>query len=465
MQPNNQILTVAQMVVCEQALMAAGETTRTLMQTAGRGAAEWVWRLSAGRRVTVLCGPGNNGGDGYVIAEALRARGGDVAVIAPYEPGTDAARNARSAYGGEIAAGYTERGGDVFVDCLFGSGLARPLQPSALNLLKSLAESHNHKIAIDLPSGIESDSGRLLNNGLPMYDLTLALGAWKYAHWLMPASASMGVCRLVPIGVAAMSGAAQLIAAPQLQVPAVQAHKYARGLAAVIGGEIPGASLLACAAAMRGGAGYVKLLAENCPAHSPAELVIDRQDLPIALEDPRIDALLIGPGLGRSAKAREQLLCALVHDCGAVLDADALVVLRPAMLEGRTAPLVATPHEGELARLSDTFGVDAKSKLAVARDLAAASNMVIVAKGPDTVVAAPDGQIAIARPASSWLSVAGTGDVLAGLVTSRLAIGAEPFTAACEAVWLHGEAARQAGPVFTAGELVNWLAAAYGAAL
>ena len=241
----DQVLTVAQMRSAEQALIDGGETVGSLMQTAGQGAAGWVWRVAAGRPVTVLCGPGNNGGDGYVIAETLRARGLDVAVVAPLDPATEAAREARAAFRGETGGGGT---GGVFVDCLFGSGLTRPLGELA-PLVRSLAGSHRHAVAVDLPSGVESDSGALLDEDLPRYDLTLALGAWKFAHWTMPAMERMGERRLVPIGVGAVEGAAQLLQRPHLAAPARDAHKYTRGLVLVVGGVMSGASRTAPAPA------------------------------------------------------------------------------------------------------------------------------------------------------------------------------------------------------------------------
>ena len=465
MPASNQILTVAQMRAGEDALIASGETVDTLMQVAGGGAAEWVWRVAGHRRVTVLCGPGNNGGDGYVIAEVLRSRGLAVTLVAPLEPATDAARNARAAWQGKTVANGDGVAGEVLVDCLFGSGLTRPLDAGLAALLADLAIHHPIRIAIDLPSGVESDSGHALNGSLPDYTLTIALGAWKFAHWLMPAASAMGARKLVPIGVAPVPGAARLITRPALSAPARDAHKYLRGLAAVVSGTMHGAALLACGAAMRGGAGYVKLLADEVPQGAPAELVVDTQDLENALEDPRLNAVLVGPGLGRNGQARQRLRAVLARDCPAILDADALVLLRQEMLDGRSAPAIATPHDGELDRLATAFAVDGAGKLRIARELAQASGMVLVAKGPDTIVAAPDGRIAIAPAASSWLSVAGTGDVLAGLVLSRLAAGGDAFNAACEAVWLHGEAARLAGVAFTAGDLAPHCAIALAACL
>lgn len=465
-QRSDQILTVAQMRAAEDALIAGGISVDELMQRAGRGAADYVWRLAAGRSVTVLCGPGNNGGDGYVIAEAIRERGGQAVVIAAAEPATEAARNARAQFGGEVLASDADPHGDVLVDCLFGSGLSRPLSPDQMALLARLCVSHRHRIAIDLPSGVESDSGALLNADLPSFDLTVALGAWKFAHFLMPACAKMGEARLVGIGVAPIAAAAQRIARPHLQAPAADAHKYNRGLLAVVAGAMPGAALMAARAAQGAGAGYVKLFAETVPVGAPADLVIDTGLLSEVLTDDRNRAILVGPGLGRDGRARERLAIALADPVPVVLDADALVLLGARQLAGRSAATIATPHEGELAALERTFAcAGTGSRIDRALALAQASSVIVVAKGPDTVIATPDSRIACATRASTWLSTAGTGDVLAGTIASRLAAGVEPFAAACEGVWLHGEAARHCTPPFTASELARAIPQAYAACL
>ncbi|MFT4057601.1 MAG: NAD(P)H-hydrate dehydratase [Novosphingobium sp.] len=452
---DRQILTAAQMRAAEQALIDAGTSVDTLMQVAGRGAAEWVWRMAGRHRVTVLCGPGNNGGDGYVIAEAIRERGGHAVVVAAAEPATDACRKARALFGGEVLGADAEAKGEVLVDCLFGTGLTRPLSPGHLALLARLVEAHPRRVAVDLPSGVQSDSGMLLNEGLPAYDLTIALGAWKFAHFLMPASARMGRLQRVPIGVEAVPGAALAVTRPQVRAPAADAHKYRRGLLAVVGGAMPGAAVLAGIAAQRAGTGYVKLFAES-KRNVPADLVVHQGALGEVLVDDRNTAVLVGPGLGRDATARERLGVALADGVPVVVDADALVLLAPRHLAEREAAVIATPHEGELVALERAFDLDGagtRSERALA--LAAASGMVVVAKGPDTVIAAPDGRLACAARASSWLSTAGTGDVLAGVIASRLATGIEAFDAACEGVWLHGEAARLCPPAFTAGQLAE----------
>ncbi len=454
-----QVLTAAQMQAAEQAIFDAGTSVFDLMKIAAGGAAEWIRRVAAGRPVTVLCGPGNNGGDGYVIAHTLREAGNSVTVIAPVEPKTEAAKQARDLWGDKVLTSGGTTGGEVLVDCLFGSGLSRPLSGEHALLLRDLCERHHLSIAIDVPSGTASDSGALLNDKLPDFDLTLALGAWKFAHWCLPGRAKMGTLRLVPIGVDPVEGAAQLVTRPQIAEPALDSHKYRRGLAGIIGGVMPGASTLSAEAAMRAGAGYVKLFSDaRAPSANPA-LVLDASPLDEALGDKRIAALLIGPGLGRTEAAASRLRQTLSARRSTVLDADALTILRPDMLDPDT-PMLATPHDGELESLCKAFSVIADSRRDRALAVARASSMVILAKGPDTVIASPDGEIALVPPAPSWLSVAGSGDVLAGIAVSRMANGSAPFSAACEAAWLHGEAARQCGAAFTPLELAHAVAGA-----
>lgn len=451
---DRQILTVAQMQAAEQALIDAGTDVHALMRIAGSGAADWVWRMAAGRSVTVLCGPGNNGGDGYVISQRLAERGLAVRVVAPIEPKTEAAKRARTEFGGEVWSSGNGTSGEVLVDCLFGSGLTRPLSAELELMLRDLAQRHPFHIAVDCPSGVESDSGKLLNEGLPLYDLTLALGAWKYAHWRMPSRAKMGQLRLVPIGVQSVGGAALAAVRPRLSAPAADSHKYRRGLLAIIGGEMAGAAMLSAQSAMRAGAGYVKLFSEHSHPHAPAGLVVDDAALDDALADERIDALLVGPGLGRSDQSRERLAAALETDCAKVLDADALHLLDSDALEGCDANrILVTPHEGELVQLCRAFGAIGDDKLGRAQSLANLTGLTILAKGSDTILCPPSEPPTFFSAAPSWLSVAGTGDVLAGIAASRMANGSDPAQAAEEAAWIHGEAARLCGPAFTADDL------------
>jgi hydroxyethylthiazole kinase-like uncharacterized protein yjeF len=451
----------------EQKMFDAGTSIDALMETAAGGAAEWIRRIAAGRSITVLCGPGNNGGDGYVIARHLSQAGNAVRIVAPITPKTEVAARARAiwtASQGEVLTSGSSSNEGIFVDCLFGSGLTRALSGEHALLLRDLAARHDLSIAIDVPSGIASDSGALLNDLLPVYDVTLALGAWKFAHWSLPGRAMMGILRLVPIGIAYQEEAAELVTRPRLYAPAIHAHKYQRGLAAIVAGLMPGAALLAAEAAMRAGAGYVKLLADGQPPPPNPCLVVDAKPLSEALNDKRINAVLVGPGVGRGERANAQLSQVLSAAGRAVLDADALVLLGQSMVRDQS-DILATPHDGELEVLCSSFSVIAETRRDRAVALARASGMVILAKGPDTVIAAPDGRIAIAPPAPSWLSVAGSGDVLAGIAVSRMANGSDAFGAAREAVWLHGEAARHCGAAFTAQELAEAVSRAYAACL
>lgn len=457
-----QVLTSEQMRAAEQALFEAGTGVSELMELAAGGAAEWIRRVAAGGAVTVLCGPGNNGGDGYVIARILLAAGNPVTIIAPIKPTTDAAEQACLRWDGPVALSDGGAQGEVLVDCLFGSGLARPLTDEHALLLRDLAARHRYKVAVDVPSGVASDTGAALNERLPRNDLTLALGAWKFAHLSLPGRGMMGQLRLVPIGIGAVAGAAQLVERPRLAPPATDSHKYRRGLACIIVGAMPGASLLAAAAAQRAGAGYVKLLARSPAGGAPPDLVVETSPLSEALADPRIATVLIGPGLGRDGAAKAMLGEALRRAPALVLDADALGLLAPNML-ARHIPLLATPHDGELGTLCRNFGVIAEGRRDRALALAKVTGMVVLAKGPDSVIAAPDGRLALGTPAPSWLSVAGTGDVLAGIAASRMATGADPFSAACEALWLHGDAARRAGPAFTPSQLAERVSEALAA--
>ena len=474
--PSDLVLTVAQMQAAEQAVFDSGISVDALMERAGRGAAEYVWRIAAGRPVTVVCGPGNNGGDGYVIAETLRDRGLAVQVVAPMEPRTAAARNARARFRGEVCADGTALSGAVLVDCLFGSGLTRGLSDDLVALLLGLAGRHQHCIAVDLPSGVHSDTAAVLSS-LPRYDLTLALGAWKWAHFIMPAAQHMGALRLVDINVDAPAQrdftTPRVLGKPQLAAPERDAHKYTRGLVVVVAGAMPGAALLAAKAAQHGGAGYVKLLTDGADVAAPADLVVDRRPLAEALADPRIASVLIGPGLGRddaAARRLEQVLY-LGREVPTVLDADALMLVRP---DRWPAPsdrsLVVTPHAGELAAMAKAFGTlpnqgPLAEKAQQVIELGWLTDATVVAKGPDTLVFQRDLGMLLAPPVSSWLSTAGTGDVLAGLIASRLATGTDPVSAAGEALWLHGEAARLAGPVFTASDLAERVPEAYAACL
>lgn len=447
------VLSVAQMRAAEQAAVDAGVSEWDLMQRASRNAAEWVRRLAAGRAVTVLCGPGNNGGDGYVIAQCLAKAGNAVQIIAPEAPKTQTASKARKTFEGSVSndGDFTD---PVIVDCLFGYGLSRPLSGSYADLVERLARHDGLRIAIDVPSGVHSDSGDVLGP-VPNFQVTLALGAWKRAHWTMPATAKMGTKKLIPLGLETAMSDEAVSRTPKLSAPAAGSHKYKRGLLAIVTGDMPGAPLLAAEAAMHAGAGYIKMLSPHSHPAAPADLVILDVDPGEGLADPRIAACLVGPGLGRGETSRARLSATLESGKPSVVDADALHLLDPDLLEGcDAARLIVTPHEGELAALCKNFDVKADTKRERAIGLHQATGLTVLAKGADTMMAVEAG-FCYFSTASSWLSTAGTGDVLAGIIASRLAFHGDPFRAAEEAVWLHREAAHIAAPAFSASQLAK----------
>lgn len=467
------MLTVAQMVVAEQAVFDSGISVDALMLRAGEGAGEMIWRIGGSTATLILCGPGNNGGDGYVIAEFLRLKGVPVTVAALSDPRTDAARKARANYHGEVIALADARPCAQVVDCLFGSGLTRPLDADLWDRLVGLVTQARRSFAVDLPSGADADRAIWLNTPL-RFDHVLALGAWKYAHMLEPVASECAAPSLIEIGVDTSTASVRRIDKPSIASPDAHSHKYRRGLVAVLAGAMPGAALLAARAAQASGAGYVKLVgAGDDPPALPADLVWERADgsdsAAQRLADERIGAVLIGPGLGRTDAATALLEVALASSHPLVIDADALHLLkdhRDALVH-RTAPVVLTPHHGEaMALIAGVGGMAAgTNKVEVAQALAAAWGAHLVYKGADSVVVAPDGQAVIADRRCSWLSVAGTGDVLAGCIAARLANHHRPFAAMTEAVWLHDRAARLAGPAFSALELAAMLPKALEACL
>lgn len=456
------ILTAAGMRAAEAAAIAAGTQVGTLMERAGFAAAEAIWRFSGPLPSLVLCGPGNNGGDGYVIARELKARGLPVRVVAFAEPATEAASAVRALWDGAVERLEDAAPAALLIDSLFGTGLGRPLDPLLSDRLRALAAEARVRAAVDLPSGAATDDGRLLSP-VPDFDLTVTFQTLKPVHLLQPAARHMGRLVVADIGIdPGQSGELsplRAIGRPVLRKPGPDDHKYSRGMVSLIAGDMAGAIALAASAAAAAGAGYVRLFADRLVTNLPSAIV---QHAGRAFEeDPRIRALVLGPGLGRGEEARRRLDAALATSYALVLDADALVLLDPERLARRDAPAILTPHAGEFERL---FGALSGSKIDRVREAARRTASVVLFKGADSVVAAPDGRAAIAPPAPSWLASAGTGDVLTGIVAARVASGEEAFDAVCTSLWLHAEAAIRAGPFLIADDLVAQLPAVCAAA-
>ncbi|WBH16400.1 NAD(P)H-hydrate dehydratase [Sphingomonas radiodurans] len=448
------ILTAQEMRAAETRAITAGTNVDALMARAGEAVAEQVRRLAAGAEALVVCGPGNNGGDGYVAAAALRRAGHAVRVAASGEARTAVAAAARARWDGPVET-LDAHEAPVVVDALFGIGLTRALEDDVGGAVRRLVRAARLSVAVDVPSGVSSDDGACLGD-VPRFDLTLALGAAKPAHVLQPAASLCGMVRVLDIGIA-IDGAVRVAEPPRLTGPGPAAHKYSRGLVAVVAGSMPGASALSATAAAQGGAGYVLLLG-SATDRLPHAIVRRRLDA-AALADPRLGAVVIGPGLGRDDKARERRDMALSCGRPLVIDGDALHLLVGHAIPPRS---ILTPHAGEFAAL---FGGCGGSKIARALAAAQASGAIVVFKGADTVIAAPDGRAIVHPHGSAWLATAGTGDVLAGIIAAQRAGGADPFEAAATGVWLHAEAARRAGPAFLADNLAAHLPGAIGACL
>lgn len=437
------ILTTEQMRAAEGAAIAAGTPETELMERAGRALAEAV-RLYAGPRETlVLCGPGNNGGDGYVAARHLAALGYPVRVAALAEPTADAAKWARGKWSAPVEPFADAKPAPILIDCLFGTGLSRGLEEAVSQKLCQFTDQALVAVACDLPSGVASDDGELLSP-VGSYDLTITFGALKPAHRLMPAMGRMGRVVLADIGIDAISDWFE-IGQPALSAVKANAHKYSRGLVHCLAGQMPGAIALAASAAAKSGAGYVRVSTSLPIAGLPSAIV---QTGSADLQDERIGCILVGSGLG---DVPQVLTLALTAPRPIVIDGDGIgLVGEPERLHGHDT--ILTPHEGEFGKL---FGDIEGSKPERALEAARRSDSVIVYKGPDTLVAAPDGRLGFASPAPAWLATAGTGDVLAGIIASLRAQGLDAFDAACAGVWLHGRAAEAAGPRMIADDLVD----------
>jgi NAD(P)H-hydrate epimerase len=462
------LLRVAEMARADALAIEGGRPGRQLMEAAGWAVAREADRSLPRGRIAVLCGPGNNGGDGFVAARLLARRGRAVRVALLGESDRlagDAAWAAGMWRGPVRALDPACLDGCVgVVDALFGAGLSRPLDGVAGAVIERINALGLPVIAVDVPSGVDGDTG-MVRGVAPAAIATVTFFRKKPGHCLMPGRALCGRIALADIGIpdavlAVINPACAELGPPCLPRPAPEGHKYHRGhLVVAAGAEMRGAARLAARAGRRCGSGLVTLAGpaaalDGLRCGDPGLIVRDLADITALLADPRLNAWVVGPGLGVGAGALAIEVLAAGR-CG-VIDADALT---PDLLrEGALARAVLTPHDGECARL---FGPLPGSRLDRARLGAARSGAVVVLKGPDTVVAAPDGRARIATNAPADLATAGSGDVLAGMIGGLLAQGMAPFDAACAGVWLHGEAGRAGGPGLIAEDLAEALPAIF----
>jgi ADP-dependent NAD(P)H-hydrate dehydratase / NAD(P)H-hydrate epimerase len=461
----DELLTPDDMARADAAAIAGGIPGLALMEAAGRAVARAAMRRFRPVRTLVLAGPGNNGGDGYVIARLLDQAGWPVAVaaLAPPRPGSDAAAVAARWRGPMVAFSAAEaaRAGLV-VDAVFGAGLSKPVAGLAAEVLRAVAAP---VVAVDVPSGVDGETGAV-RGFAPQAALTVTFFRLKPGHLMYPGRALCGEVVLADIGLpaAVLAGIAPRAFrnGPELwrlPVPGADAHKYARGHVAVVAGAgMTGAARLVARAARRAGAGLLTMLAPDAAtaavlrAGDPGVMVSEAGLLAV-LADARIGTWVVGPGLPPDGATRALLRQVVKAGRQVVADAGALRAAAgdPAALAGAA---VLTPHAGEFAAV---FGPPGDDRPAAARAAAAGTGAVVVLKGADSIIAAPDGRIAINANAPPWLATGGTGDVLAGIVAGLLAQGMPPFEAACAACFLHGEAAMRIGPGLVAEDIADHL--------
>jgi NAD(P)H-hydrate epimerase len=471
------VLTVAEMGRADAAAIAGGVLGRDLMDAAGRAVADATRVRFAPTQVLVLCGPGNNGGDGYVAARYLAKAGWPVRVARlGGDPKGDAAHHARLWTGAVVpltadGAPALVAGAGLVIDALFGAGLARPLEGVARIAVQALPDAACPVVAVDVPSGVAGDDGAILGDVAVRADLTVTFFRKKPGHLLLPGRSLCGDVVVADIGIPdrvlddlapTMAENSPALWAAALPRRRADSHKYDFGHAVIVGGAtMTGAARLAARAALRIGAGLVTVAGPRAalPVYAlagPSVItapVATAADLRKLLADPRRNAVLVGPGGGVGEATRQHATLAARAGKAVVVDADALTSFakQPQALFRRIAgPCVLTPHEGEFARLfPDLTG----NKLARARAAAQRSGAVVLLKGADTVVAAPDGRAALNGQAPPHLATAGSGDVLAGMIVGLLAQGLDPFAAACAAAWLHGAAGAAAGRGLIAEDL------------
>lgn len=513
-----ELLTAAQMRALEAAAIASGRVTGLeLMERAGAGVVAsvleaWPEMALTPQRAVVLCGPGNNGGDGFVVARLLAARGWQVVVCALGPPVTPDAQAMRLAWAGPVIGPADLdwpdfRSAQVVVDAMFGIGLTRDIAPGVWGLLEMAVGSGCKLVALDILSGLCADTGRVRSEAGYLdrpAELTVTFERAKLGHHLGQGAEMSGRLVVVPIGLAAEMDAllrsddgavVDLVGVPVARLAKGAGHKFSHGHALIVSGDqgCAGAARLAARAALRVGAGLVTLasppgaMAENAARLDAVMLkpVADAGVLTAVLADARINAMCLGPGMGTGAQ-EAGVLAVAVGSRGTppvgrgvprlVLDADALTILsqRPDLFAVLHEDCVLTPHGGEFARLfpeiaakldASTARGPAYSKVDATREAAARAGCVVLYKGADTVIAAPDGRCAIHSAAydraAPWLATAGSGDVLAGFITGLLARGFAPFDAACTGAWLHVECALQFGPGLIAEDLADQLPAVF----
>jgi hydroxyethylthiazole kinase-like uncharacterized protein yjeF len=457
-----EILTVAEMMAADAAAVAGGTASLALMERAGAATAEAIMARFPPQPVRVLCGPGNNGGDGYVIARRLADAAWPVTVEALAPPKTPDAAAMREAWSGDVSPlGASGGAARLVVDALFGAGLDRALSPELGRLAHALERSRASLVAVDTPSGLAGDTGQPLGLACFRADLTVTFHAKKPAHVLQPGRGFCGEVVVADIGLG-RARAHLFENGPDLWLakfpwPAVSAHKHSRGRLGVVSGEAwhTGAARLAARAGLRVGAGLVTLLsppdALNVNAAHLEAIMLEpfETDLELEAAGSRLEAAVIGPAAGVSEATLANVLALARTGAALVIDADGLTVFREEpdeLFSVLDRDDVLTPHQGEFERVFPGLLKSAPERISATRAAAASAQAVVLLKGPDTVIAAPDGRAAVNTNGTPWLATAGSGDVLSGLIGGLMAQGMESFLAACAGAWIHSACAEAFGP-------------------
>ncbi|MEL6955504.1 MAG: NAD(P)H-hydrate dehydratase [Pseudomonadota bacterium] len=464
------IITPSDMRLAEAEVIAAGTPGYTLMRRAGEAVAAHLQASFPQGRVRILSGPGGNGGDGFVAARALTALGRDVEVFCAVD---------RTALTGDAALAAADWAGeahpledaisapcDVTLDALYGAGLSRRLSGAAAEL----ASQPGTVVSVDVPSGLDGLTGQARGPAFTA-DLTVTFAALRPGHVLVPGRQRCGRVVIADIDVLVSDAVGENVPDDwmhDLPWPSEASHKHARGRLVVVTGRLSqtGAARLAARAGLRSGAGLVTLLCPPSATLAVASQITSEmvqsfaapEDLGAEAEEA--DAVIIGPAAGVTSQTLENVLAVLATPAPTVLDADALTVFRDdpdELFAALREKDVLTPHPGEFRRLFGSLEADSDNRIEAARTAAAKAGCVVLLKGPDTVIASPDGRARVNTHASPWLATAGSGDVLAGIIGGLLAQGMDSFDAASAGTWMHGDAARRFGPGLIATDLETML--------
>ena len=477
------LLTADECRLAEKETILGGTSGETLMENAGKALVDLVTQQFKPRAVLVVCGTGNNGGDGFVVARMLKEKNWQVtlAILGNPDDIKNDAKKARDKW--NMSGGATRtfvpdllKESALIVDAIFGTGLDRNVDGVYKKAIETINESKHPVVSVDIASGINSDSGAIMGTAIKSTHTVTFIRA-KPGHVLLPGKAHMGELHVYDIGISGDKLApTYFLNAPALwknsfPTLAPEINKYSRGHSIILGGGMnsTGAARLAALASLRVGSGLVSVACTQSsqPIYAMTltsvmtQLYTNASQLGSLFDDKHITATLVGPGNGVSETTREQVLQLLATSKPCVVDADAITVFQPnakalfnAIADRPCASeagsqVVLTPHQGEFDRI---FSIEGARTLRV-RQAAKFSKAVVLLKGNDTVIAAPDGRIAINANAPVWLATAGTGDVLAGIITGLMAQGMPAFEAACAGAWIHGEAAAHFGPGLIAEDL------------